>query len=70
MPDDRVAGLVVGRPAAVLLAHQHLARRAEHDLLERVREVLVPDLLVLAAGGQQRRLVARGSPGRRRPCRA
>ena len=39
-PDDRVAGLVVGGPAPVLLADHHAARGAEHDPLERVGEVL------------------------------
>ena len=44
--DDRVAGLVVGGAAAVLLAHHHLALGAEHDPLERVGEVRLLDLLV------------------------
>ena len=39
-PDDRVAGLVVGGAAAVLVGDHHLALGAEHDPLERVGEVL------------------------------
>ncbi len=34
--DDRVAGLVVGGAAAIVLGEHHLALGAEHDPLERV----------------------------------
>ena len=55
--DQSVAGFVVRRPAAVRVGHHHLALGAEHDLLERVSEVLVEDSLAVAASRQQRRLV-------------
>ena len=55
--DERVAGLVVGGALAVGVAHQHRARGAEDDLLDRVGEVRQLDALVVAAGGEERRLV-------------
>ena len=55
--DERVAGLVVGDAAAVLLGEHDAARGAEHDLLQRLGEVRVLDLLVVAARGEQRGLV-------------
>ena len=57
MPTIGVARLVIGDPAAVLLAQHELARGAEHDLLQRVREVRVRDPFVAAPRRQQRRLV-------------
>ena len=56
-PDERVAGLVVGGAPLVGRREQQLARRSELDLLERVAEVAHRHLLVLAARGEQRRLV-------------
>ena len=52
-----MAALVVGDPLAVVRVRDDLALGAEHDLLERVREVRALDLLVLAASGEQRGLV-------------
>ena len=49
-PDDRVAGLVVGGPAAVLVGDHDAALGAEHDPLERVGEVLAVDLRVRSGG--------------------
>ena len=49
--------LVVGDPAAVLLGLYDLALGAEHDLLDRVGEVGVGHLFMLAPRRQQRRLV-------------
>ena len=49
-PDDCVPTLVVGRPPTILVAHQHLALRAEHDPLERVGEVGFLDHVVARAG--------------------
>ena len=69
-PDDRVPALVVGDPAPVVLAEHDLALGAEHDLLQRVREVRPRDPLVATPSGQQGCLVRRGWPGRRPPCRA
>ena len=71
-PHERVSRLVVGRPLPVLGLEHDPARRAEQDLLERVGEVRHLDLVVLAAGGEQRRLVGEVGqvgahhPGRRR----
>ena len=48
--DERVAGLVVGDAAAVLVGEDRAARGAEDDLLQRVGEVGHLDLLVAAAG--------------------
>ena len=56
-PDQRVAGLVVGGALAVGVGHQHRAGGAEDDLLDRVGEVRQLDALVVAAGGEERRLV-------------
>ena len=49
--------LVVGGAAAVVAAHHHLALGAEDDPLERIGEVGLEHLLVIAARGEQRRLV-------------
>ena len=55
---QRVARLVVGGVAAFLLGHhQALAFHAEHDLVLGVLEILHGDLLAIAAGREQRRLV-------------
>ena len=56
-PDDRVAGLVVGGAAPVLLGEHHLALGAEHDPLQRVGEVLARRPCSWPRGGQQRGLV-------------
>ncbi len=55
--DDRVARLVVGGAALLLVGQDDPARRAEDDLLQRVGEVPALHLVVPAARGQQRRLV-------------
>ena len=55
--DDRVAGLVVGDAAAIVRIQDDLALGAENDLLQRVEEVLAPDVAVAAPGREQRRLV-------------
>ena len=70
-----MAGLVVGGPLAVARREHDPARGAEQDLLERVGEVGGLDGVVVAARGEQRRLVgeigevgadhARGARGER-----
>ena len=55
--EDGVPALVVGDALAILAAQQQRAFRAEHDLLQRVEEILLPHLVLLASRRQQRRLV-------------
>ena len=57
MPEQGVAGLVVGGPLALLGRQHDAARRPEHDLLERVGEVGLLHPLVVAAGGDEGGLV-------------
>ena len=52
-----MAGFVVGGAFAIGVGHHHLTLGAEDDLLDRVGEVPLLDGGVLAAGGEQRRLV-------------
>ena len=53
-----MAGLVVGRVAALFLRHDHgLPLRAHHDLVLGALEVVHLDQTLVAAGGEQRRLV-------------
>jgi hypothetical protein len=52
-----VAAIVVGGAAPVFLVHHHLPCGAEHDPLERVREVGFVDGVVVPACRQERRLV-------------
>src|SRR6185312_6856859 len=54
---DGVSALVIGDALPVLPAHQERALRAEHDLLQSVQKVLLPDVVLAAAGRQQRGLV-------------
>ena len=56
-PEDGVAALVIGDALAVFAAEQQRALRAEYDLLQRVEEVLLAHLVLLAPRGEQRRLV-------------
>ena len=55
--DDRVARLVDGDPPLVMGVELRLARIAEHDLVERLREVRGGDVLPPFARGRQHRLV-------------
>jgi len=55
--EQGVAGLVVGGAAAFLGGHDHVALRAELDLLQRVGEVVLGDDVAAAAGRGQRGLV-------------
>jgi hypothetical protein len=55
--EDRVPALVVRDALAVLAAQQQRPLGAEHDLLERVEEVLLAHVVLLAPRGEQRRLV-------------
>ena len=56
--DERVAGLVVGRVAALLEADDHAAALgAHHDLVLRDLEVEHHDLLVAVARREERRFV-------------
>ncbi len=55
--DQRVAGLVVGRELLLVVVHQAAALAAELDLLAGVLDVGGLDLLAVAAGGEERRLV-------------
>src|SRR5690606_38870219 len=56
---DRVTGLVVRDPFPVLLAEDDRPLRTEHDLLQRVEEIRLPDLILVPARRQQRGLVHR-----------
>ena len=66
-----MAGLVVGGTAPVFRAHHHLARGAEDDPLQRIREIGFGDDLVIPPRGKQRRLVDEvGQIGAHHPRRA
>jgi hypothetical protein len=54
---ERVPGLVVGRQLLLLVVHQAAAFAAELHLLARIIDVDHLDLLLVAAGGEQRGLV-------------
>ena len=49
--------LMVGDALLVRVAQEERALGAEHDFLERIEKVLVTDLILLAAGRQQRRFI-------------
>ena len=55
--DDRVAGLVIGDDAALLVAHHALLLEPGDDAIDRFVEVLHVDGGLVAARGEQRRLV-------------
>ena len=54
---NRVPALVVRYPFLICVAQNNGAFRAKYDLFERIDKVLVVDLVLLAARGEQRRLV-------------
>src|SRR5439155_2920683 len=55
--ENRVTALVISDALLVGAAQEERARGAELDLLERVEKVLLPDVALPAARGQQRRFV-------------
>ena len=63
---QRVAGLVEGDHAPLVLVERAARLHAGHDALERVVEVGLLDPRAAVAGGGDRRLVGRCWPGRRR----
>ena len=65
-----MAALVVGDPFLVGAAQEERALGAEDDLFQRVEKVLWSDLLLLSAGGQQRRFIDQVSQIRSRETRS
>jgi hypothetical protein len=69
--ENGVAAFVIGDALAILAAQQNRPLRPQHDLLERVEEILARDLLLIAPRGEQRRFVddvleiGTGKPGGR-----
>src|SRR5258708_37846420 len=56
-PKDGVSALVIRDALPVLTAQESRALRAQHDLFQRVQKVLLVNLSLLTAGGQQRRFL-------------
>jgi len=65
-----VAAFVVCNPFFVGAAQEERALGAEDDLFQRVEKVLWSDLLLLSAGGQQRRFIDQVSQIRSRETRS
>ena len=57
MPEQRVPGLVVRGAPPLRFGNDDVPGRAQLNFLERVRQVPLPDRILLAAGGKERRLV-------------
>ena len=65
-----MAAFVVCNPFFVGAAQEERALGAEDDLFQRVEKVLWSDLLLLSAGGQQRRFIDQVSQIRSRETRS
>ena len=50
-PENGVPALVICDALALVRAHDQLARGAEHEFLERVHEVSMPNVILVAPGG-------------------
>src|SRR5689334_24112202 len=55
--EDGVAALVVRDPRAILLAHQQRTLRTEDDLLQRVEEILLSNVVLIPTRSEQRGFV-------------